>query len=614
MTTLSEFLAPFYPDFAEAVYLRGFKPHGAASTPDNSALSFSATREQLETDADFQKHLIALNQTRGLYFVVNAGGAEDKDITRFNAWFVESDDADLQAQHDRLDNAPLPPSIRVETRKSVHAYWLIDGDCNAEQWRDIQLRLIAYFDGDTKIKNPSRVMRLPYFQHLSVDDAGDISRVKVRLSHFDSGVRFTLDEMRDNYPAIVEAVSQPALHTQTASATGFASWDVLNAELKRRIMVQAKINNRGIFEMRGICHAGNGETALMFNPATGAVHCNKECPYSAILNAFALPDRPLHPDEAARLQALETSEQSEGETSKTHGVYSVDDLSDAIDDLYEQGLTGGASTGWPALDWNYTVKRGQWTIITGIPGHGKSAVLDAMLVNLALTQDWRFCVCSPENQPLARHASQLMALWAGEPFGKGTVERMSVATKERAKKWLGEHFTFILPDESDCTVDGILSLVALAHSARAVQGIVIDPWNELEHRRPPQMNESEYVSQSLTKLRRHARSNDQHLWLVAHPTKLIKNQAGDYPVPTLYDISGSAHFRNKADMGVVVWRDVKTQRAPTHVHVQKVRFRECGRLGMVALYFDLVTGRFTETQKAYYNAEPSMEEERVWTK
>lgn len=610
MTTLSEFLSPFYPDFTEAIYLRGFKPHGAESTLANAAVSFTSTREQIEQDANFQARLKELNRTRGLYFVVNAGGAEDKEITRFNAWFVESDSVDLQTQHDRLDNSPLPPSIRVETRKSVHAYWLIDGECTADVWRDIQLRLIAYFDGDRKIKNSSRVMRLPFFQHLSVTEAGETARVRVNLSHFDAGVRFTPDEMRDAYAA--PEASVPTLQVSAPyGANGFASWEELNAELKRRIMAQAKINNRGIFEMRGICHAGNGETALMFNPATGAVHCNKECPYSVILNSFGLPDRPLHPDEAARAQMLETSEHLEDETTKTRGIYTVDDLSEPIDDLYERGLPGGASTGWPALDWHYTVKRGLWTVVTGIPGMGKSAILDAILVNLAVLHGWRFCVCSPENQPLARHASQLMALWAGEPFGKGAVERMSVATKERAKKWLGEHFTFILPDEADCTVDGILALASIVNKQREIQGLVIDPWNELEHRRPPQMNETEYVGQSLTRIRRYARSNDIHLWVVAHPTKLIKNQAGEYPVPTLYDISGSAHWRSKADMGLVVWRDVKTEHAATEIHVQKIRFREDGRLGMVKLYFDLVTGRFSETQNVYYNAARDTDDEAV---
>jgi twinkle protein len=239
---------------------------------------------------------------------------------------------------------------------------------------------------------------------------------------------------------------------------------------------------------------------------------------------------------------------------------------------------------------------------------GKSAVLDAMLVNLALQHGWRFTVCSPENQPLQRHAAALMEIWAGQAFSRGSVLRMDKETKDAAKTWLAQHFTFILPDEADCTLPGILDLVGQVKDQHTIDGVVIDPWNELEHRRPAGMSETEYTSQALSKMRRFARFEDVHLWLVAHPTKLQKDvKLGTYPVPTLYDISGSAHFRNKADMGLSVWRDVSNERSATEIHVQKVRFRECGRIGNAGLYFDRDTGRYSE-QPVDTHVQPEPEE------
>lgn len=282
------------------------------------------------------------------------------------------------------------------------------------------------------------------------------------------------------------------------------------------------------------------------------------------------------------------------------GIYTVNDLSDAVDDLYEQGLTAGASTGWRNLDQYYTVKRGQWTILVGVPSHGKSSWLDALLVNLAIQHGWKFCICSPENQPIQRHIASLMSQWAGEPFSSGLVERMSPRTKDEAKAWVQEHFVFILPMLKSFTVEGVLDLVSEVKSRRPVDGIVVDPWNELEHSRPSGMNETEYVSQSLSFLRKYARAQDLHLWLVVHPTKLQKDRnTGTYPVPTLYDAHGSAHFRNKADMGVVVWRDLQDDSKPTEIHVQKVRFKECGSVGIAELYYDRVTGRFSEDVRVH---------------
>jgi hypothetical protein len=72
----------------------------------------------------------------------------------------------------------------------------------------------------------------------------------------------------------------------------------------------------------------------------------------------------------------------------------------------------------------------------------------------------------------------------------------------------------------------------------------------------------------LGKVKRFAVDHDVHVWFVAHPVKM-QPQNGKMPVPTLYDISGSANWTNKADVGLVVHRNFDTNQA--EIHVQKVR-------------------------------------------
>jgi twinkle protein len=86
-------------------------------------------------------------------------------------------------------------------------------------------------------------------------------------------------------------------------------------------------------------------------------------------------------------------------------------------------------------------------------------------------------------------------------------------------------------------------------------------------------------------MRQFARHHGIHLWVVAHPAKLYREKDGTYPVPTLYDISGSAHWRNKADNGLCVWRDFKNDQAAVEVHIQKIRFRQIGRIGVAKLQY-----------------------------
>jgi twinkle protein len=173
---------------------------------------------------------------------------------------------------------------------------------------------------------------------------------------------------------------------------------------------------------------------------------------------------------------------------------------------------------------------------------------------------------------------------------------MSESEAQEALDWIHQHFVFILPEEKDRTLEGLIGLIAEVD----VDGVIVDPWNELEHRRPAAMTETEYVSHALSKMRHHARLFNQHWWLVAHPTKLQKDKnSGQYLVPTLYDVAGSAHFRNKADFGVVAWRNAGDDNGPTTIFVQKVRFRWCGKIGQCDLYFDKVTGRYSERENVY---------------
>lgn len=145
------------------------------------------------------------------------------------------------------------------------------------------------------------------------------------------------------------------------------------------------------------------------------------------------------------------------------------------------------------------------------------------------------------------------------------------------------------------TVDGVLKLAKALVFRKGIRGLVIDPWNELDHSRPSNLSETEYISQALTKIRRFARTHEVHVWLVAHPTKLPKQTDGKYPVPTPYDVSGSANWRNKADNCLTVWRDLSEPHSrEVQIHVQKIRFKEVGQIGMARLNYDILTGRYRD--------------------
>lgn len=275
-------------------------------------------------------------------------------------------------------------------------------------------------------------------------------------------------------------------------------------------------------------------------------------------------------------------------------------IRDSVIRLWQSGgLPPGSSTGWPSVDQLYTVGMNQWTLVTGTPNSGKSEWLDALMVNLAMREKWRFWVYSPENHPLELHHAKILEKYVGKPFNPGPTERMSLEDVERAEDWIEKKFYFCKPDKP--TIEAILleGIDKISSSGAGWKtGIVIDPWNYLEHHRPSNMSETEYVSDTLSRVIAHVRQHPVHLWLVAHPAKQTPRKDGTYAVPTPRDISGSAHFWNKADNCVTVWRDQAAGSSDVQIHVQKIRFKNIGRIGQCELRYNRVTGQYSELPQA----------------
>lgn len=271
----------------------------------------------------------------------------------------------------------------------------------------------------------------------------------------------------------------------------------------------------------------------------------------------------------------------------------------AAEDIFQHGLPRGAHPGWPSLADHYTVRRGEVTVVTGVASHMKSTWLQNLCVNLA-RDDQRFGIFSPEHYPLGLLSTLLLQQYTGLALHSAAFHQPGEF--RRGMQWVTERFHAIQPpDETQPTVSWLLAVARLQVERYGITGLVLDPWNTIDHVFGAQ-SETQYISSSLEKIRRFARSQNVHVWIVAHPTKMHKAVSGDYagkyPPPTPYDIGGSAHWYNKADNCLCVWRDVEEDTGKVEVHVQKVRNRAVGKAGaIVELQYDGL--RFQEVTPAY---------------
>ena len=282
------------------------------------------------------------------------------------------------------------------------------------------------------------------------------------------------------------------------------------------------------------------------------------------------------------------------------GIVRYEEIESEIDNYYSQGgLSMGLSTGWRCMDDLLRLDTKTLNILTGIPSSGKSEWLDQLMLNTCREHGWRWAVFSPENYPLTGHFQKLAEKYTGKPmFRHYAMEPMSRDELQDAKQFINEHIINLTFGEKSASIDEIITRLKVCKMRWNIKACIIDPYNELDHTRPSGQTEAEYISDFLATLRNFGRLYDIAVWIVAHPTKLQKKDNGEYPCPTPYDISGAAHWRNKADVCIAVWRPTRVDKQDNNnvvdIHIQKVRNKNLGKTGTVKLQWTKANGLFTE--------------------
>jgi len=302
--------------------------------------------------------------------------------------------------------------------------------------------------------------------------------------------------------------------------------------------------------------------------------------------SFLGPLRQLFPRQVFPGDLFQAMQHTAWESEGMGGMVTEDDFLQAALAFWKVGGKPGVSPGWVTVGRHYSIRPGELTVVTGIANHMKSTVVQNLCVNIANEQKWHIGIFSPEHAPLGELSRCLGECFAGRPMRDMPLEQFKTAAT-----WVAQQFhPIVAADEVAPTLPWILGVARQQVRQWGIQGLVIDPWNEIDHIMAYRQTETQYISQALSKVRRFARHHQVHVWLVVHPTKMQKAQTGEYegkhPPPTPYDINGSAHWYNKADNCLCVWRDVDADSNKVQLHIQKVRYRAVGRPGVVELVYN----------------------------
>lgn len=240
------------------------------------------------------------------------------------------------------------------------------------------------------------------------------------------------------------------------------------------------------------------------------------------------------------------------------------------------------------------------TVVTGYAGAGKSTMLAVMKAFLMKHQGLGVAAGLFETMPKPILQRKLRA--AMIRCGEHSIPVTSIGEADRVIEQKLSLISQLVDEDDEMSLEDFLELARIAVVRDGARVIILDPWNELEHKRKKEETDHDYQGRAIRMIKTFMRRYDVAFWVVGHPRK--PDLTGTkIRMPSLYDISGTAHWANKADYGLVIFRPDKTSNV-VEAHVTKVKMGLPGKEGVVRLAYDFRHTEYTLVDDA---AEPEAE-------
>jgi len=248
------------------------------------------------------------------------------------------------------------------------------------------------------------------------------------------------------------------------------------------------------------------------------------------------------------------------------------DHENEVIDFVNNGFKPGFQIGLDNFDDIFSTYTGQFITVTGIPSSGKSDFVDQMCIGYNANYGWKTAFASPENKPNFLHAHKLMRkVWGGMPVGADVhTERWN-----KVANHVNDNFYHI--DMERYSLESVLAKGAELVKRKGIKCLVIDPFNKVRATTANDNDINKYTMEYLMQIEIFAKKHDVLVIIVAHPTKMYKNDKGIIEVPTMYNIKGGGEWYDASYHGLVVHRNYLNK--TVMVKVLKVKFQNLGENG-----------------------------------
>lgn len=281
------------------------------------------------------------------------------------------------------------------------------------------------------------------------------------------------------------------------------------------------------------------------------------------------------------------------------GTFQVNDMLENMYELYDNGLPPviyPKHKCFGEFRKAFSTMLGHLVVGTGIPSHGKSNFTEWLVLNLVKDYNLKASFFSPEHMPMWLHQSTFVQKVIGKNYFKD-VDGVPRVTKEEIQKyaeWANERIYLTSPENGEfATWNWMFEKFKEQMFQYGINIFVIDAFNKVDL--DDKGNELAQIRRILGKLTTFAQTNNVLIILIAHPTKMKKGDNKLYEIPTLYDVNGSADFRNQTHDGFCIYRffaDAHHDEKTLFINL-KTKYSFQGEMGMqIEFEYHKPSGRF----------------------
>lgn len=254
-------------------------------------------------------------------------------------------------------------------------------------------------------------------------------------------------------------------------------------------------------------------------------------------------------------------------------IYGID-VKDKALELYDSGYAVVNGIGVPDIDERFKLKRGELTLLTGIGNYGKTAFDKWYKVMRILLFGEKFATFSPEDNPPEEYYHDFVEILLGCDCTPSNPNRPSREVYEAAYDFITKHIFYVYPKDDAPTPEYIKERFLELVIKEKVDGVGIDPFNQLSNQYNKFQGRDKYLEYVLTDFSRFAQINNCYFQIIAHPIKMNKDGTGNYPCPDVYDVADGAMWNNKTDNILVYHRPMgqtDPQNPACEFHAKKIR-------------------------------------------